>query len=138
MFSRCYLYSLSLFGIFFFFMFLSFSFFQPLIFYLPSPFYSFNPYSYQYNCPVACQSLRDIFFNFIGFLPSLILELLLLVVVFTVQAVSLVFNTAEVGKNPIIDVEVKIFYLLACSRNFLWFRESPGNHTWIIRALYLG
>ena len=50
---------------------------------LSLPFYNFNPYSYHYSCPVAWQSLMDIFFNFIGFLPSF-LELWLLGVVCTV------------------------------------------------------
>ena len=67
--------SLPLLGRFFLSLFLSPLFF-PIFPLLPlSSFYSFNPCSYHYNCPVVCQSLRDIFFNFIGFLPSLILEL---------------------------------------------------------------
>ena len=41
----------------------------------PPPFYSFNPCSYHYNCLDACQSFKDIFLNFIGFPPTLILKL---------------------------------------------------------------
>ena len=51
------------------------SFFRSFAFCLSSPFYNFNPYSYHYNYPIAYQSLRDIFLNFIGFLPTFILEL---------------------------------------------------------------
>ena len=47
----------------------------PFVFCLSSPFYSFNPCFYHYSCLVTCQSLKDIFLNFIGFLPTFILQL---------------------------------------------------------------
>ena len=50
----------------------------PLHVCLSPPFYKYTSCSYLYNCPIASQTLRDIFLYFIGFLPSLILELWLL------------------------------------------------------------
>ena len=43
----------------------------------------------------------------------------------------------RLSKNPIINVEAKIFNLFACSRSFPWFQESPGNHTWSIHTPHL-
>ena len=44
----------------------------------------------------------------------------------------------RLGKNLIINVEVKIFNLLVCSGSFPWFQASLENYTWIIRAPCLG
>ena len=40
----------------------------------------------------------------------------------------------ELGKNPLINSEVKIFLLLAPSRSFPWSLVSSRGHTLIIRA----
>ena len=40
----------------------------------------------------------------------------------------------RLGENPLINMEVKIFNLLACSKSFPWFQASSGNYTWIIHA----
>ena len=40
----------------------------------------------------------------------------------------------KLGKNPLINAEVKIFNLLVCSGSFLWSLAPFGNYTWIIRA----
>ena len=114
------------------------SFFGSLAFCLSLLFYSFSPYSYHYSYPVACQSLMDIFLNFIGFLSTLILELWLLGVVCTVQVSYLYLMRQRLDKNLIINMEAKIFYLIACSGSFPWFQASLGNHTWTIRATSFG
>ena len=40
----------------------------------------------------------------------------------------------KLGENSLINAEVKIFSLLACSESFPWFQTSSRNHIWIIRA----
>ena len=44
----------------------------------------------------------------------------------------------RLGKNPIINAEAKIFYLIACSGSFSWFQASPRNHKWTIHATSFG
>ena len=94
----------------------------PLLVCLSPPFYKYTSCSYLYNCPIASQTLRDIFLYFIGFLPSLIQELWNSNFwgVFALFRLSHVHSIRQrLGENPLINAEVKIFNLLACSRHLL-------------------
>ena len=101
---------------------------------LSPSFYRYILCSYLYNCLIANRNFRDIFLYPISFLPSLILEFWLLGVFVLFRLSHMHSIRQRLGENPLINMEVKIFSLLACSRSFPWLQASSGNYTWIIRA----
>ena len=74
---------------------------------------------YLYSCPITSRVFRDIFFSFISFLPSLILEFLLLWVFVLFRLSHMHSMRQRIGGNPLINAEVKTFNLLACFGSLL-------------------
>ena len=72
------------------------------------------PCSYLYSCLVFNWVFRDIFSPFIGFLPALILKFWLLGVFVQFRLFYLHSMRQELGGNPLIKAEVKIFRFGLC------------------------
>ena len=81
---------------------------------MSSPLYRYILCSYLYSYPVANLVFKDIFLSFIGFLPSLILKFRLFGVFVLFRLSHMHLMRQGLGVNLLINVEVKIFNLLAC------------------------
>ena len=95
------------------------------------------PCPYLYNCLVASQTLRYIFLYSISFLsppPPLYLNSGSwgMSVLLRLSYMHLMWH--GLGKNPLINAEVRIFNFLLCSGSFPWSWVSSGSYTWIIGA----
>ena len=92
----------------------------------------FSFLSLQLSC---CQLNTQGYFSLLyRFPPPPILELCLLGIFSLFRLSQMYLMQPRLGKGSQIDVEVKIFNLLACSGSFIQFWASSRSYMWIIRV----
>ena len=96
--------------------------------------YKHTSHSYPYNCLLPAKHSRIFFLTLLISSPPLSLNTDFWRIFVLFRLFHMYLMRQKLGKNPLINAEVKIVNLLVCSGSFLWSLAPFGNYTWIIRA----